>query len=224
MGIYTFSCQMLMNPVADDKQGFKDEWLDYHNGHDGKGLNIYITVDAANEKKSTNDYTAIMVIGLGADKNYYILDMFRDRLNLTERAKLLIELHRKWRPLGVGYEKYGLMADVFYIKEKMKTAKYEFEINELGGTMHKNDRIRQLVPIFENKQFKLPRQCFKTNYEQRTVDLVSAFIEEEYKVFPVSVHDDMLDALARIVDPNLEANFPIEITPYEPTFLPGGLS
>lgn len=225
MGIYTFSCQMLMNPVADDKQGFKEEWLDYHNGSDGKGMNIYITVDSANEKKKTSDYTAIEVVGLAHDGNYYTLDMIRDRLNLTERTKLLIDLHRKWNPIAVGYERYGLQADVFYIKEKMKQENYKFEIIELGGIVSKNDRIRQLVPVFEQKRWLLPRSCFKTNYEGILVDLTNSFIEEEYKTFPVCVHDDLFDAKARIVDPALSAKWPKKqvVTPVKTIRGYGGL-
>lgn len=39
-----------------------------------------------------------------------------------------------------------------------------------------------------------------TDYEGRTVDLVKAFINEEFIAFPVCVHDDMLDGISRIKD------------------------
>lgn len=213
MGPYTFACQMLMNPVADEAQGFKRSWVQYHDGTDGKGMNIYILVDAASEKKATSDYTAIEVVGLGADENYYTLDLIRDRLNLTERADVLFDLHQKWKPLAVGYERYGMMADVVYIKERMNRINYRFNVIELGGTMPKNDRIRQLIPIFEQGRWYMPRQLFKTNYEKRTVDLVDSFLCEEYDAFPVCVHDDMLDVKARILDPKLGAKWPIKAKP-----------
>jgi hypothetical protein len=99
MGIYTFACQMLLNPVADKSQGFKRDWVRfYENLGDLQGMNIYIVVDPANEKRKNSDFTAMEVIGLGPDKNYYTLDLVRDRLNLTERADELLRLHRKWRP------------------------------------------------------------------------------------------------------------------------------
>ena len=34
------------------------------------------------------------------------------------------------------------------------------------------------------------------------------FVEQEYKPFPVSVHDDMLDAFARLVDPDADIVWP----------------
>jgi hypothetical protein len=49
----------------------------------------------------------------------------------------------------------------------------------------------------------------KTNYEGRAVDLTKAFVEEEYLPFPVAVHDDMLDSLARLLDENLPIAWPM---------------
>lgn len=38
--------------------------------------------------------------------------------------------------------------------------------------------------------------------------MVAAFVNDEYKAFPVSLHDDMLDSAARILDEDLRAEFP----------------
>jgi phage terminase large subunit-like protein len=207
-GPYVFSCQMLLNPVGDETQNFKRDWLRWHKGSDGSSMNRYILVDPANEKKKTSDYTAIEVVGLGADNNYYTLDLIRDRLNLTQRGDLLFQLHKKWRPLNVGYEKYGMQADISYLRERMQRENYNFAITELGGNLAKNDRIKQLIPIFEQGRWYLPESRFYTNYEGKTQDLVDVFLSEEYDAFPVPVHDDMFDCKARILDPEFGAIFP----------------
>lgn len=207
MGPYTFACQMMQNPKADETQGFKRDWLRYHKSA-GTGMNIYILVDPASEKKKGSDYTAFEVVGLGTDLNYYTLELIRDRLNLKERGDVLFRLHRKWRPLGVGYEKYGMQADIEHIKDRMSRETYHFDIIPLGGGMAKNDRIRRLIPLFEQGRWYLPESCFYTDYEGRTKDLVSVFLAEEYDAFPVSVHDDMFDVKARILDEDLGAIFP----------------
>ena len=163
-------------------------------------MNKYILVDPASAKKKTSDYTAIWVIGLGSDENYYCLDFYRDRLSLTERTKILFDLHKKWKPLGVAYERYGKDSDIEHIQSEMENRNYRFEITEVGGSLSKNDRIKRLVPKFEQGKVFLPSQNIKTNHEKIAQDLVSVFIEEEYKPFPVSVHDDMLDSFARIFD------------------------
>lgn len=207
-GPYIFSCQMLLNPVGDETQNFKREWLNYHKGSDGTGMNKYILVDPANEKKKTSDYTAIEVVGLGADNNYYTLDLIRDRLNLTQRGDAIFSMHKKWRPLNVGYERYGMQADIAYFKDRMARENYHFTIVELGGNVAKNDRIKQLIPVFEQGRWYLPESRFYTNYEGKVIDLVDQFLSEEYDAFPVPVHDDMLDCKARILDPNLNAVWP----------------
>jgi len=208
MGPYTFACQMLQNPVADATQGFKADWLKYWRPDNWAAMNRYILVDAASEKKKGSDYTAMWVVGLGNDRNFYVIDIVRDRLNLTERADTLFTLHRKYRPMGVGYEKYGAMADVEHIRDRQNRENYRFQITELGGQMPKNDRIRRLIPDFEQGRWYLPESLHRTNYEKLTRDLVFDFVEQEYKAFPVASHDDMLDALSRIYEEDLRIVWP----------------
>jgi predicted phage terminase large subunit-like protein len=214
MGEYTFSCQMLQNPVADDMQGFRREWIQYHNGINDShlaGMNVYIVVDPANSKRRGSDYTSAWVIALGRDLNYYVIDMVRDRLSLNQRCKLVMDWHRKYKPMrsgGVRYEKYGMMADIDALKQMMDSENYRFEITEVGGQTPKTERIGRLMSPFENKRFYFPTHLRYTGYDGKTRDLVQVFIEEEYRAFPVSVHDDMLDSLARICEPDIPLVWP----------------
>lgn len=208
IGPYTFSTQILQNPLADETQSFKHEWINWFKGSDGSGMNKYFLIDPASEKKKTSDYTSIWVIGLGADKNHYVLDLVRDRLNLIERTDVLFKLHRKWHPLNVGYEHYGMQADIEHIKDRQKRENYRFNITKLGGTIAKQDRIKRLIPSFVEGRWYFPESLFKTNYEGRVEDLINIFLHEEYLSFPVPVHDDMLDSLSRILDSDLNVIWP----------------
>jgi predicted phage terminase large subunit-like protein len=204
MGPYIFSCQMLQNPQADETQGFRDEWLKYHDGFNRQGMNVYLLFDPAGAKNKRSDYTSAWAVGLAPDLNVYVLDMVRDRLNLTQRAQLVMAWHRRWKPMGVGgvrYEKIGMQADIEHIQTVQREQNYRFEIIEVGGNTPKPERIKRLVPYFEQGRVYLPRTHFYTDYQGRTEDLVQTFIQQEYKPFPVSVHDDMLDALARLIEP-----------------------
>ena len=210
MGPYTFACQIMQNPKSDETQGFLVEWLRYYDNANPANMNIYLLVDAASGKRKHNDYTAMWVVGLGPDQNYYVLEMVRDRLNLTQRGRKLMELHRKWLPKEVRYERYGLMADIEHIKSVQEQETYRFDIAEVGGQSPKEDRIKRLVPLFEQGRVYMPRQQHYTDYEGTTHDLVNVFVEQEYKAFPVPIHDDMLDALARIAEPDLPLVWPKE--------------
>lgn len=226
-GPYTFACQMLQDPVADKAMGFKDEWLRYYEKlGDISKWNKYILVDPAGKKKKTSDYTVMEVIALAPDANYYLIDAIRDRLNLTQRAAKLFELHRKHKPKAVGYEEYGMQADIEHIKYVMEHVEnYRFEIKALGGPMAKEDRIKRLIPIYEQGRFYSPKKLMFVDYEGKAVDYVQSFETDEYKSFPVCTHDDMMDCRARILEPALGAIFPKISEPPKPKathFSPGG--
>jgi predicted phage terminase large subunit-like protein len=213
-GPYTFGCQMLLDPTADEKQGFKEEWIRFSTAS-RHGQNIVILIDPASGKKKSSDYTAGWVIGLGPDRKVYVHDMLRDRLSLTERASILMAWHRRYEPMAVGYEQYGMMADIEHIRDLQERQNYRFDITPLGGAMAKNDRIRRLIPWFEQGRMYLHPKIAKTDYEGRMVDLTRSFIDEEFKAFPVAVHDDMLDALARFLDEELPIAFPLALAERE---------
>jgi predicted phage terminase large subunit-like protein len=172
-------------------------------------MNLYLLCDPAGEKKKTNDYTVMLVIGLGVDRNYYLIDGIRDRLNLTERTRALFTLHRKYLPLKTAYEKYGKDSDIEHINEKMDSENYRFNITPVAGGTGKNDRIRKLIPLFEEGRFWIPGRVLFRTYDGKQGDLVSQFLEDEYDSFPVSVHDDILDCMARIKDEDLAVDFPL---------------
>ena len=212
MGPYIFACQMLQNPLADNIQGFHEDWLRYYDAHNfnGQGMNHYLVVDPAGEKKKDNDYTVMAVIALGNDGNYYLVDALRERLNLTQRAAAVFRFHRKYPIVRVGYEKYGLQADIEHIEYVQQQENYRFDVVPLGGPMPKNDRIRKLVPIFEQGRFIMPVRLPWVDQTGKMHDWVEDFKTYEYTTFPLSKHDDMLDCVARIVTPELDARFPTQ--------------
>ena len=221
LGAYAFAGQYMQNPAPIGGGEFRTEWLQYYDNYNQnfsvKPMNIYIMYDPANSKKNKEnedpDYTAIVVIGLHTDNNYYILDLVRDRLNPTERVDILFELHKKWNKKGgkspiVVSEQYGMMTDNFYIKKKQDELNYRFGIVEVKGRVKKEDRIRKMIPLFESKRVFLPRKILYSNINGIQVELVQQFVKEELEVFPVGRHDDILDAFARICDEEVYANFP----------------
>jgi len=212
-------------PIAEGGGEFKESWLQYYtNANGGRGMTKIILVDPASgrrakDRNADNDYTSIWVVGLGADGNYYVLDMIRDRLNLAQRTQALFRLHRKWRPEhATRYEEYGLQADIEHIRAEQERLQYRFKILAIGGRVDKANRIRRLIPAFSAGLIYLPNQHWYTTAAGDLVDLVDVFREQEYKPFPVGRHDDSLDALSRLfepnehLDPDLELKWPGEQT------------
>lgn len=209
MGPYVFACQMLQNPLADKADGFRAGWLQYWTTAEDhwKPMNRVILVDPAGSKKKSSDYSVFCVVGWNSDQRLYLIHGERARRNLTERTKTIFRLVRQYQPLFVGYEQYGLQSDIEHIQGEMSRENFHFQIQPLGGQTAKIDRIRRLIPWFEQRRIFLPIQS--PFHDGDTVrNFTSLFVEEEFTSFPVCAHDDMLDCLARAVDPQLNVPWP----------------
>jgi phage terminase large subunit-like protein len=203
MGSYTFATQISLEPLSESEQKFNITWIKWFQQPPDR-LNKYLIVDPANEKKGDSSYTVMWVVGAHSSKNIHVLDIVRDKLNLTERWKKLRDLKAKHPDLiTVGYEKYSMQADITFMQLKMAEEKQYFNIIPLGGMMSKDDRIRGLIPYFESGKMWMPREYWYTDVEGKQRDLIKEFLEDEYMFFPAISKKDMLDALARITSPDL---------------------
>jgi predicted phage terminase large subunit-like protein len=221
LGDYNYAGQYLQEPVPLGGGVLKENWPQFYaqGGIKPKDMNIVILVDPSGgedikkKKRKLSDWTAMMVVGLAPDNNYYLLDIIRDRLNPTERVDTLFILHRKWnelagKPPKVGYERISMQSDVHYIKKKMKDDAYNFAVIELGGTQIKEERIMMLVPDMQMGRWFFPHNLFYVDGEGRKFDLIQELIHSEMKSFPRARYDDMLDALSRVYEPDLHLVFP----------------
>ena len=214
LGAYAYAGQYLQRPAPIGGGEFKKDWIQYFeaNTFDAKGCNIFITVDPATSKKKTADYTAIAVWALAKDKNMYLVDGIRERLNPSERIQKLFEIHQKWndrcgKPARrVGYEAYGLNSDIHWIEEKQKQDSYRFGITQIKSPMKKEDRIRRLIPMFEEQRIYLPSDMYYKDDKGLPQNFISDIIQEEMMLFPFARHDDFIDAMAMVFD--LEMTFP----------------
>lgn len=200
---FIFSAQMLLNPVSDDERRFNPQLFQYYDkaSLDKLTKNVYITVDAATSKKKGSDYSALAVMAVDALDNVYLVDLVKDKLNLDERKKKLFELVLKYKPLVVGYERYALMADTVYIRKCQETENIRFPIVELGGKLSKIERVDRFVPTFSNRKFYIPESLEYRDYEGKSHDLIQE-LKYEMINFPKG-HDDCIDAISRIKDPEL---------------------
>lgn len=210
MGSFVFSCQMLQNPLADKSDGFRPEWLRYWEPRREfwEPMNRVIFADPAGSRKKDSDYSVFCVVGWNTDRNVYLIHGERIRANLTERTATLFRLVREFNPILVGYERYGMQADIEHIQSEMRRVNYYFGIREMGGQTPKPDRIRRLIPWFEQGRLFLPVQSTFRDNEGSLRNFTREFVEEEYDTFPVCAHDDMLDCLARLAEPELGVGFP----------------
>jgi hypothetical protein len=231
MGPYTIACQMLLNPVAGSEQDLRPEWIRTWEVRP-LTLNVYILADPADSKEKGTSNTAMAVIGLDANHNKYLLDGLCHKMNLKERWEALKGFHKKWtkepgiQGVYVGYEKYGMQADIQHFQQMMEIENYNFPIEEVSWTKDsvnsKDDRIRRLVPDLSSWRFYFPYEGEETkkqrefkqngqdylcsspikkiNHEKKVYNLVQWMIANEYMLFPATTQKDFLDVMSRIYD------------------------
>lgn len=208
----TWSALFQQKPRPSEGAEFKRQWIQIYL-KPPKVMNKIILADpASGKKKDKGDYACFWVVGLAADQNAYLIDCIRDRLNLTERVDAIIDLHRRHKPVATRYEQYGLQADIEAIRAEQERQQYRFKIDEVGGTVSKESRIRRLLPWYERGRIYHPVAMPYTDTNGVTHDLMVDFAKE-FEAFPVGRTDDMMDSLARIDEPKLILPFPKEAAP-----------
>ena len=208
-------------PVAAGSFWFNPADIHFYEKVKPEELNIYMLVDPALRKDKRADPTCIGVIGLGTDRNVYVLELFRERVDPNERTDVIFRMHRRWVPLAVGYEEYGLSSDVVTLRNRMEREQYRFNLVELGraGEWHmvsKEDRIRTLQPLASDGRLWMhhPEKA-----DVRQAELIRYFIEREWGLYCGSKstqYDDVLDMLSRINDPGLRAVYPVKVDYEQP--------
>lgn len=182
-GPATIACQQLMNPAAGNEAMFRKEWLSFIDIRPST-LNVYIMVDPAHSKKKGSDNTAMAVVGIDAGGNKYLLDGYRHKMGLRQRWEAMYGLLKVWRAapgvqmVKVGYERYGMQADLEYFEEQMLRVGDSFEIVELNwtsdGQQAKDDRVQRLQPDFISKKFFLAMVCVRRDADNNMVPYETA--------------------------------------------------
>ena len=198
------ACQLLLDPKQGGQAGFELQWIKYWTVKDIDKLKRIILVDPAKKREAIHDYCVFWVIGLGADRNWYVIDIVRDKLDLGMKTKKLFELHHRYEPHHVFYEEYGMQSDIEHFNEIMDRENYRFDIEPMGGPVKKPERVEWLYPVFRESKIYFPnRPIVYQSWDGEVNDMMTVFIQEEYVPYPFGQHDDMMDCLSRIKDPAL---------------------
>lgn len=244
--VATIACQNLQNPLAGTVQSFREEWLAYYDVRPST-INVYITVDPASSKRKGSDRTAMMVVGVDAQMNKYLLDGAVHRMSLSERWEMLKSLYIKWtrapgvQRLDVGYEQFGMQSDIEHFKQQMQLpGTPRFSIKTLAwprdGNAAKADRVNRLEPDFRNLRFFLPQEqqqptknqkrfarhlwakdILQVDEERKRYNLLDR-LKEELLQFPYSQFDDGVDALSRIYDMDMRPATIAQTLTHEPDY------
>jgi len=162
IGNYKFQCQYRMDPQDSGDKQFKLEWLKYYQPFnpvrfDNTYYNFILVVDPANKQKKESDFTAMVVLAVDADWNFYLVDGAHDKLNPKQRIDAVFDLVKRWSITQVVYETIAFQdTDSFWIKRNQTDKNIYFEIIEVSHRkQNKHDFILSTQPIFMQGKFIL---------------------------------------------------------------------
>ena len=192
-GYASSNCQYLNDPVPDEDAVFQRQWFHYYDETElrGRPLNKFTAVDPAISLDTEADYTSIMTIGVDHFHNWYILDIFRDRVTPKQLIDQLYVTYERWHPIEVAIENVAFQKVLQYSlnEEGRKRRKYLPVVEVKPEMRTKDERVRGLQPLYANGTIL------------HNKDLVyNSYLEDELTRFPRGKHDDIIDALSYMKD------------------------
>jgi|TARA_R100000093_G_scaffold33838_1_gene18012 predicted phage terminase large subunit-like protein len=111
-------------------------------------INTFIGVDPASSENVRADYTVIMVVGVDAKYNIYVLDYFRGQVRPMDGADKIFEMADIYNPRCINIEETGHVMLADYVLRKSKETGRFLNINPKKAIKTKFYRIKQLQPYF----------------------------------------------------------------------------
>lgn len=184
-------------PVGSDKfQYYEQKHLRQENGYwffrDNR-LNVFAAVDFAFSLSKKADYTAIVVVGIDADNNIYVLDIDRFRTDrISDYFEHILHLSNKWSFRKMRAETtVAQMAIVKQLKELIKQHGLSISIEEYRPNKNQGNKQERIAAVLEPRYDNLSIWHYRGGNTQ--------ILEEELSSRNPP-HDDVIDALASVVD------------------------
>lgn len=191
-GSYIFSCQYLNEPVDDESATFKKSTMIRKSWSEVQGMpmNWYLSVDPSYEGPYS-DYAALVIAGMNHQRDIYVRHVLRAKMTYSDIIENIFDLYNRFQPRTVLIETIAAQKSIQYelVNEQRRRGTW-LPITEIRSrTKSKEERIRALAPFYE----------FGHIYHIKE----SPQIEElEYELihFPKGTHDDVIDALASVLE------------------------
>tara|TARA_R110000744_G_scaffold39325_2_gene89572 strand:+ start:1660 stop:2721 length:1062 start_codon:yes stop_codon:yes gene_type:complete len=197
MSSYAFRQEFMASFEAMGSEMFKEEWVAYEE-KEPSGGDYFIAIDLAGfeevgKKRTKNtklDSTAIAVVKVQDDGEWWVANIITGRWDLNTTAEKILQAVRDYKPVSVGIEKgIARQAVMSPLSDLMRKYNTFFRCEDLThGNKKKTDRIMwALQGRFENGVVKLNKGEWNMK-----------FLDELFQFPNDLVHDDTVDALSYI--------------------------
>lgn len=204
MGIECCNSQYYNNPNAagseviprDKFQYYDRKYLTQEGGSwyfKGNKLNVFAAVDFAFSLKKKADFTALVVVGIDSDNNYYVLEIDRFKTDrIKEYYDHILNAHIKWGFRMIRAEvTIAQQAIVSEIRENyIKPQGLALAIDEYRPTRHDGDKAERIEAILAPRYDNLQIWHYNGGNTQ---------ILEEELVMQHPPHDDVKESLSNAV-------------------------
>jgi phage terminase large subunit-like protein len=184
-------------PVGSEKfQYYEQKLLRQENGYwfyKDRKLNVFAAVDFAFSLSKKADYTAIVVIGIDYDNNVYVLDIDRFRTDrISDYFDHIFHLVNKWSFRKMRAETtVAQVAIVKQLKELVKQHGLSLSIEEYRPNKTQGNKQERIASTLEPRYDNMSMWHYRGGNTQ--------ILEEELSSRNPA-HDDVIDALASVVD------------------------
>lgn len=181
------------NISRDNFQYYDKKFLKQENGRwyfKGARLNVFAAIDFAYSLARRSDFTAIVVVGVDSNRNYYVLDIDRFKTDkISDYFKHILILHQKW--------------DIRELHAEC-TAAQQMIVNDLRNSYIRPQGLALVVKDFKPTRHQGDKSerinaCLQPRYEDRQIwhykDGNCQILEDELVLSNPS-HDDVKDCLA----------------------------
>lgn len=198
-GTHIFSCQYLNDPQPEEERPFsrKDIKLikDIFSEKD-TSIFKFCSTDPSVSELEGSDPSVILTIAVNSSKQIFIERIDRQWVNPDQFINLCLNTSKEIRPLRFGFETTAFQKVFkFFLEKEAKQRGVRIPIEEINRStrISKVERIKRIQPYLKAGQIYLV--CDPDNLSE--TDL--AFFDE-LDEFPYSKHDDILDALADVLE------------------------
>lgn len=156
-------------------------------------LNVFAAVDFAYSLRKKSDYTAIVVVGVDGNQNYYVLDIDRFKTDkISEYFGHILVLHQKWDIRKLRAEcTAAQQVIVTALKQEVSRHGLAMSIEDIRPTRNDGTKEERIDAVLQPKYNARQIWHYQTGNCQ---------ILEEELVLQKPPHDDVKDALAVAVD------------------------
>ncbi len=184
LGSYAFSAQYMQNPVPVGGGMIKPSWIKRYKTYPANPDNIVQSWDTAIKSGVKNDYS-VCTTWYEYENLYYLVDVFREKVEFPELKRTVINLYDKWSPTAL------LIEDKASGQSLIQDLRRETKLPTIAinPTKDKITRMAAVSPIFESGKIFLPNNAaWLHDYETETFS------------FPSSTHDDQMDSTSQFLN------------------------